>query len=232
MVPKFADRGFNQFLEAYGITHRTTPPLWPRANSEVEFQNRTLLKAIRIAHAQGSNWKEDLKPFLLAYRTTPHSTTGVAPAEAFFHRRVRCKIPSIPMSSPVPHDGDMRLRDLLKNQKGKSDGDKHTRTDTIRVGDHVLLKQPKVNKLTTTFYSDPVEVIDRHGSTITVRHGGRALRRHVSHTRPYVLPEPGTQDSRQKDNTTASAIPQAHTIRQRNPPQYLKDYISSLETYV
>ena len=85
---------------------------------------------------------------------------------------MRCKIPSIPMSSPVPHDGDMLLRDLQKKQKGKSDGDKHTRTDTIRVGDHVLLKQPKVNKLTTTFYSDPVEVIDRQGSTITVRHGG------------------------------------------------------------
>ena len=85
--PQFADRGFNQFLEAYGITHRTTPPMWPRANGEVERQNRTLLKAIRTAHAQGSNWKEDLKPFLLAYRTTPHSTTGVAPAEGCFTGR-------------------------------------------------------------------------------------------------------------------------------------------------
>ena len=42
-------------LSELGIEHRYTTPLWPRANGEVERQNRSLLKAIRESHAKGKN---------------------------------------------------------------------------------------------------------------------------------------------------------------------------------
>ena len=35
---------FERFLREANIEHRTSPPLWPQANGEVERQNRTLLK--------------------------------------------------------------------------------------------------------------------------------------------------------------------------------------------
>ena len=63
-----------------GIEHRYTTPLWPRANGEVERQNRSLLNSMREAHAEGKNWREELNKFLLAYRSTPHSATGKSPA--------------------------------------------------------------------------------------------------------------------------------------------------------
>ena len=64
------------YLTEFGIEHRNTPLLWLRANGEVERQNRSLLKAIRAAHAEEKNWRKELNKFLLAYRSTPHSTTG------------------------------------------------------------------------------------------------------------------------------------------------------------
>ena len=42
-----------EFLDELGIKHKRTIPLWPRANGEVERQNKSLLKAIRVAHTKG-----------------------------------------------------------------------------------------------------------------------------------------------------------------------------------
>ena len=43
---------FEAFLTENGISHSNTTPLWPQANGEVERQNRTLLKILKIAHAE------------------------------------------------------------------------------------------------------------------------------------------------------------------------------------
>ena len=40
------------YLNEMGIRRRLTTPLWPRANREVERQNRSLLKAMRAAQAE------------------------------------------------------------------------------------------------------------------------------------------------------------------------------------
>ena len=56
------------YLNEMAIELRYTTSLWPRANGEVERQNRSLLKSMRTAHAKGKNWREELNRFLLAYR--------------------------------------------------------------------------------------------------------------------------------------------------------------------
>ena len=43
---------FKDFLVEHGIEHRTSPLLWPQANGEVERQNRTLLKALKVAQVE------------------------------------------------------------------------------------------------------------------------------------------------------------------------------------
>ena len=50
--PQFVSAEFETFLNEKGIEHRKSPPLWPQANGEVELQNRTLMKAICIAHVE------------------------------------------------------------------------------------------------------------------------------------------------------------------------------------
>ena len=39
--PQFVSEEFESFLQAHGVEHRRTTPLWPQANGEVERQNRS-----------------------------------------------------------------------------------------------------------------------------------------------------------------------------------------------
>ena len=77
-----------QYLTEMGIVHKLTTPLRPRANGEVERQNRCLLKAMRAAHAEKTNWRTELNKYLLAYRSTAHITTGKTPAELLYARNL------------------------------------------------------------------------------------------------------------------------------------------------
>ena len=79
-APHFVSEEFENFLATHGIQHRKSQPFWPQANGEVERQNRTLLKPLKVAEAEGKKWKDELDKFLLAYRTTPHGSTGTTPA--------------------------------------------------------------------------------------------------------------------------------------------------------
>ncbi|XP_052799124.1 uncharacterized protein K02A2.6-like [Mya arenaria] len=111
---QFVSDEFEKYLFENNIEHRRTTPLHPSANGEVERQNRTLLKRIKIANAEGKNWKIEIRKFLLAYRTTPHSTTGVPPSELMFNRKIRTKLPEIQFSL---NDGEVRDRDMFRKEK-------------------------------------------------------------------------------------------------------------------
>ena len=84
-----------EYLNEMGIKHRLTTPLWPRANCEVERRNRSLLKAMRAAHAEKRDWRSELNKFLLAYRSTLHTTTGKSPAELLYGRKMSTKLPEV-----------------------------------------------------------------------------------------------------------------------------------------
>ena len=67
----------------------------PLVNGEVECQNRSPLKALKIVQAEKKNLKVEMSKFQTAYRTTPHSSTGVSPAKLLFNREIRSKIPEL-----------------------------------------------------------------------------------------------------------------------------------------
>ena len=56
---QFKSSEFREFLSLNGIAHQKVTPYSPQANGEVERQNKTVLKAIRTMHAEGSSWKKD-----------------------------------------------------------------------------------------------------------------------------------------------------------------------------
>jgi len=59
----FVSDYFKKYLEENGIKHRRTTPLWPHANDEIERQNRTILKRLRIVQAKARNWRPDMDNF-------------------------------------------------------------------------------------------------------------------------------------------------------------------------
>lgn len=92
---QFANNKLYEWANINGFKIVHSAPLWPQANGEVERQNRSLLKRLKIAHAEKREWKEELLDHLLMYRSIPHSTTGVFPAEMLFGRKIKTKMPEI-----------------------------------------------------------------------------------------------------------------------------------------
>ncbi|XP_055640002.1 uncharacterized protein K02A2.6-like isoform X1 [Toxorhynchites rutilus septentrionalis] len=131
---------FRQFCKEFEIDLVNTTPYWPQANSEVERQNRTILKRLRIAQELGQNWRMELRKFLLAYHATDHSITGKSPSEMMFGRRIRSKLPAVP--AIMRNDSDTRDRDRLFKAKGKmyADARRKARTNPVAVSDKVFVK--------------------------------------------------------------------------------------------
>lgn len=93
--PPFQSKEFDDFMKMKGIIHHKVNPLWPQANVLVESFMKPLTKAVRIARLEGRDWRPTLYPFLLNYRCTPHSTTGVSPPELSYNRSLRNGIPAV-----------------------------------------------------------------------------------------------------------------------------------------
>ena len=53
--PPFSGTDFEKYLKVNDISHKPTPPKWPKANGLVETFNKPLLRAIRTAHTEGRN---------------------------------------------------------------------------------------------------------------------------------------------------------------------------------
>ena len=183
--PQFVSDYFEKYLEENGIEHRRTTPLWPQANGEIERQNRSILKRLRIAQAEGRNWKSEMDNFLVMYRSTPHSTTGVSPAELLFGRRIRTKLPHLQEFSI---DDEVRDRDSERKKKGKvyADCRRNACESEIQEGDKVLLRQEKENKLSTPFKQSPFTVVQKNGNSVLVEADGVQYRQNVTHVKKYL----------------------------------------------
>ena len=140
-----------EYLAQMGIKHRLTTPLWPRANGEVERQNRSLFKAMRVAHAEKRDWKSELNKFLLAYRSTPHVTTGKSPAELLYGRKMTTKLSEVTdleesegLGHQQARDHDAEKKQIVADHVNK----RHQAAEKcVQEGDLVLLEKKKENKL-------------------------------------------------------------------------------------
>jgi len=183
--PQFVSETFKKYLRENAIIHRKVTPLWPQANGEVERQNRSLMKRIRIAQAEKRDWKKAIQEYLIAYRSTPHATTGVSPAELLFGRKIRTKLPDLQIYVP---DEEVRDRDLEKKEKSRvyTDAKRRAQECDLRPGDPVLMRQERQNKMSTNFEHDPYEVISKHGNSVVVQSpAGVKYKRNVTQVKKF-----------------------------------------------
>lgn len=89
----FSSREMVDFCKRYDIQRKHTTPYWPQANGNVERQNRSIMKILRISALNGSDWKADLEEHNYVYSVTPHPATGRSPAEVAFGRPFKDWIP-------------------------------------------------------------------------------------------------------------------------------------------
>lgn len=250
--PQFISSEFSSFLKENNIYHLTSTPLWPQPNGEVERQNRSLLKAIKIAQVEKKDWKREMLKFLLAYRSTPHSTTGVSPAELLFRWKIRTKLPELREKDARPDMIEVQDRDSEMKQKGADYANVRRRAQKsdIESGDKVLVKKKKVDKLSPTFYQVPMEVVDKRRGDVTVKSStGVQYRRNVTHLKKFVDGPSEVEESVQENenrvgenvqnenqdlelttrenNKDCDSIVSSRPQRVRQAPERFKDYVCS-----
>lgn len=194
--PQFKSKLFEDYLTDNCIKHRAVTPLHPAANGEVERQNRSLMKRIRIAQAESKDWKKEIRKYLFAYRTTPHSTTGVSPAELMFRRKLRTKLPQVENLQENVFDEEMRDKDVYSKYRNKLYVDeKRGAVDCdLEPGDSVLLKKAVKDKMDTPYHAEPYTLVQKTGNSCVVESPeGVTLKRNSEFVKKYQ--EPGTSES-------------------------------------
>ena len=78
----FTSSEFENFLKTNGVKRVLTPPYHPSSNGVVERAVQTLKGGLRKLKDGSVTTK--LSRFLFSYRSTPHGSTGVSPAELMF----------------------------------------------------------------------------------------------------------------------------------------------------
>ena len=184
--PQFISQVFADFCNQNGIKHMRVIPRWPQANGEVERQNASLMKRIRIAYESNLNYRQEVAKYLLAYRACVHPATGKSPAELLFGRKIRTKL---------PHFSDLHIdqqaHDTDSEYKGQSkiyaDCRRRAVPSDISVGDQVLLKneQPS-SKVDSPYLPSPGIVTARVGQKISVETHGKCVDRNVSSVKRFL----------------------------------------------
>ena len=160
---------FETFLLNNGIKHITSAPYHPATNGLAERAVQIVKKGLKKETV--GTMEERLAKVLLAYRTTPQSTTGVTPAELLQGRRIRTRLD---MLKPSPNDHVEQ-----KQSQQKSNYDSYRTTAFVR-GEQVYARGfgtgPKWLLATIEEVPGPVSYMAR-------LEDDRIVRRHQDHLR-------------------------------------------------
>ena len=86
----FCSEEFTSFLKNNGILHLKSAPYHPSTNGLAERAVQTFKQGMK--KFINGEVKDRVSRFLAHYRMTPHTTTGVSPAELFLGRRPRTRL--------------------------------------------------------------------------------------------------------------------------------------------
>lgn len=182
--PQFVSEEFKLFLQDNGIRHKRATPYWPQANGLTENFNKTLSKFMKTSKITRTNWRNELYKFLLAYRTTPHCTTGIAPGECLYGRKMRNKLPHY---EPRLKDKKLRDRDRKQKLRIKKNADKRAGTFVnYRTGQKVLIMNRDQHK-TSPKWDEGFVVRDQRGTQVRLTRDGQTYYRNTTHVKPHLF---------------------------------------------
>ena len=119
-----------------------------------------------------------VKKYLLAYRSTPHTTTGISPAELLYGRKIRTKMAEFESTDEEEErsgttDQQARHEDAERKQRAAESANKGAAD--VSEGDKVLLMKQKQNKLSATYDPEPYSVVSKRGDLVIIERGETLL---------------------------------------------------------
>ena len=128
--PCFTSNVFQDFMTQNGIRHIAVAPYHPASNGLAERAVQTFKDGVK--KMQAGTLEERIARFLFAYRTTPHTTTGVSPAELLMGRKLKTRLDLV---RPGVVE---RVRQRQAQQK--QDHDSTAQERTFQVGDTIYAR--------------------------------------------------------------------------------------------
>lgn len=120
--PQFTAATFKKFVDENGIRHVMGAPYHPATNGLAERSVQSFKQALK-ADKSDRTMQHKLDRFLLAYRTAPHATTEVSPAQLLFGRNLRTRLDLLVPNLKKKVDGKL-LQDENKQLTVMSPGEK------------------------------------------------------------------------------------------------------------
>lgn len=176
--PPFCSFDFRQFASDLGIHLSTSSPLWPQSNG---FAERAVAVAKHILR------QKDVFAGLIAYRSTPHTATGVSPAKLLLGREIRTLLPTSPhvLVPDWPDFDAVRERDAAYKMQSKHFYDKRVGAKPlpdINPGDKVRMKLQGKERWSEPMTVERASVEPR--SYVVYNSQGGVYRRNRNHLKP------------------------------------------------
>ena len=220
---QFVSDEFESYLETRNIVHYKSSLYYPRANGEVERFNRTLKGVVKKTVAESKPWKQSVVQFLMAYRATPHSVTGVSPSVLLHGREMRTKLTldRFLVVRPSTESVDEQVKVKQDKMKQYADSRRAPVDHNIQAGDMVRVK--KQSRLKGQLeYSQPVVVAARcNNNTVELANGQRFNQCNLA---PVPSSSSGIGTSL-GDSSNASQALRPPSSRIRSKPKYLDAYV-------
>ena len=223
----FTSSEMKEFFSRNGIKHITSAPYHPASNGLAERAVQTFKSAIKRS-TEGS-LETRIQRFLFDYRITPHSTTGISPANLLMNRQPKSKLDLV-----VPNLSK-RVTDVQDKQKQLHD--QHAKCRRFNPGDKVLARS--YNDTDSWLQGEVVEVTGPVSYKVHIDKDGKIVRRHQDQLRKgciTIVPEQSsqaelpTQDdyifpSTVSNDHTEPSVPETAPVRKstriRKPPDRL-----------
>ena len=169
-APNFTSEEFEVFMKKNAIKHIKTPPYHPASNGVVERAVQTFKDGMK--KQKNGTIETKLSRFLFKYRITPHSSTGISPAQLMYGRRIRSHLDCI------RPDLGKKTRDV--QQKQKQSHDRHARSREFQMEDLVYVKNNGQGDKW-----EKGKVVGRLGQDmyVVLMEDGRCVRKHLEQLR-------------------------------------------------
>ena len=161
----FTSSEFEEFTKQNGIRHVRSAPYHPASNGFAERAVQTFKSYMK----KETNGTVDTRVSRFLYRTTPHSTTGITPAEILLGRRPRTRLDLL-----IP---DLSSKVKQRQQAQKSHHDLKIKERTFQAGDTVSV----CNFPGDTWIQGIIDKPSGPPSFYVKLQDGRVIRRHIDH---------------------------------------------------